>query len=368
MSKITTKYPRFYLANLALVFAILCLAGCAGVPKKGEIAAFDINGVTYYPLVRICEQKDIAWEYDTLTRSMTLAYGAHRINLRAGESIALVDGRPVHLSHPVEIYQGTVAVPEKFREQVLDVVFGRPQAAPKAYALSSKLRKVVIDAGHGGVDPGAIGRSGLREKDVNLDIAKRLSLIFAHEGVEVVMTRSTDKFIPLPKRVEITNNSGADLFISIHANANRVRSLNGFEVYYVSPSVSDSKRALSSAKSAPLNLEKAYFSGRSQTIKAILWDMIYTQSRAESIELSQSICRSMDDSTGVRVIGVKSAGFQVLRGSNLPSVLVETGFLSNSDEECKLKNSYYRQKVAEAVADGVVNYAQEAVLVRMARK
>ena len=353
---------------MALVFAILYLAGCAGVPKKGDIAAFNINGVAYYPLVRICEQKDIAWEYDTLTRSMTLAYGVHRINLRAGESMALVDGRPVHLNYPVEIYQGTMAVPEKFREQVLEVVLGRAQATPKVYALSSKLRKVVIDAGHVGNDPGAIGRSGLREKDVNLDIAKRLSLIFAHEGVEVVMTRNTDRFSPLPKRVEITTNSGADLFVSIHSNANRVRSLNGFEVYYVSTSVSDSKRALSSAKSTPLYLEKAYISGRSQVLKAILWDMIYTQSRAESIELSQAICRSMDDSAGVKVIGVKSAAFQVLRGSSLPSVLVETGFLSNSDEERKLKNSYYRQKIAEAVADGVANYAQEAVLVRMAHK
>jgi len=366
--KLKPNNPAFCLANLALVFAILYVAGCATAPKKGNIAAFYINGVSYYPVVRLCEQKNIDWEYDTFTRSMTLSNFTHRINIRAGDSTVLVDGRPMHMTNPVEFFQGTVAVPEKFKEQVLDAVFGVKPTPTKVCVLNQKLHKVVIDAGHGGKDPGAIGRSGLREKDVNLDIAKRLRVLLISQGIEVVMTRSTDRFVPLAKRVEITNDSGADLFVSIHANANRVRSLYGFEVYYVSPGVGDSKRALSSAKSMQLDLGKVSFAGHSQTLKAIIWDMIYTQSRAESIELSRQVCRSMDESLGAKILGVKSAGFQVLRGAYIPSILVETGFLSNADEECKLKNSYYRQKVAEAVCDGIASYGQEAVLVERSRK
>src|SRR3989338_5556563 len=143
------------------------------------------------------------------------------------------------------------------------------------------------------------------------------------------MTRSTDKFIPLPRRVDIANNSRADLFVSIHSNANRVRSLNGFEVYYVAPSVNDSNRAMLAAKSAGLNLDSSYFASHSLDLKATLWDMLYTLDRAESIELSRSICRIVHNGLDCRVIGIKGARFYVLKGARMPAVLIEAGFLSN---------------------------------------
>ncbi|MCX5714512.1 MAG: N-acetylmuramoyl-L-alanine amidase, partial [Candidatus Omnitrophica bacterium] len=111
-----------------------------------------------------------------------------------------------------------------------------------------KIKKVVVDAGHGGYDPGAIGRTGLKEKDVNLDIAKRLSNLLRSEGVKVTLTRSSDTFVSLGKRVRLANDSGADLFVSIHSNASRTRSLCGFETYYVSHGVNDSKRAAYAAR------------------------------------------------------------------------------------------------------------------------
>jgi N-acetylmuramoyl-L-alanine amidase len=220
----------------------------------------------------------------------------------------------------------------------------------------------VIDAGHGGEDPGAIGRSGLREKDVTLDIAKRLSKLLKAEGIEVITTRSTDRFVPLSSRVEVANRSKADLFLSIHANANRVKSLNGFEVYYVSSSTDDSKRALIAAQDAPLDLDSSCFADSSLNLKAILWDMIYTNSRAESIELARSICKTIDRNSDTRILGIKGARFYVLKGVRIPAVLIEVGFLSNAGEERMLKNSYSRQKIAENIVEGINDYAQELVL------
>ncbi|MDP2753268.1 MAG: N-acetylmuramoyl-L-alanine amidase, partial [Nitrospirota bacterium] len=215
-----------------------------------------------------------------------------------------------------------------------------------------------IDAGHGGNDPGAIGRSGLREKDVNLDIAKRLAKLLKDDGVEVIMTRSSDVFIGLSRRCAIANNASADLFISIHCNANRVRSLKGLEIYYITPKVSDLKRAKASAQDGRLNFDSACFLNPSLELKATLWDMIYTYNRGESIQLARDICRVVGSDSNIRVIGIKGAGFQVLKGAQMPSILIETGFLSNGEEERLLKNGYYRQQIAEAIEQGIKNYAK----------
>ena len=341
------------------------LTGCATVPVREALPVYNINGTTYLPLVSLCEQRGINWEYDTFSRTATLNKDAHKINLLVGDTLVLVDGSPLHLKHPVDIYQGTVVVPEKFKEQALDVLFKEGYPPRKIAIPLSEIKKIVLDPGHGGKDPGAIGRTtGLREKTVNLDIAKRLSKLLEAEGIKVVMTRTTDKFIPLDKRVEIANNSGADLFISVHANANRVRSLSGFEIYYVSPGVSDSQRAYDAARDAALNLDNATLASHSLDLKATLWDMVYTHARAESIELARSICRAMDNNSPARILGIKGARFEVLRGARMPAILIEAGFLSNYQEERLLANNYYRQKIAEAIMQGINNYARDLTLVR----
>ena len=342
--------------------------GCATVPTREALPAYSLNGTTYYPLLALCNLRGINLEYDTFTRAIILSKETQRINLRVGDALVLVNGQPLHLNHPIDLYQGTVVVPYRFKEQVLDNLFKEFYIAPKAAPALLKIRKVVIDAGHGGVDPGAIGRTGLREKDVNLDIAKRLSALLKSKGIEVVMTRPIDKFVLLDRRVSIANSSGADLFVSIHSNANRVRSLNGFEVYYVSSQVNDAKRASNSATRAILNLENAYFANYSQDLKAILWDMIYTANRAESIELARSLCRVISNDLGVRVLGIKGARFEVLRDVRLPAVLIEAGFLSNYEEERKLRNSFYRQKIAESIVQGIENYAWDCNLFEVAKK
>ncbi|MBM3250416.1 MAG: hypothetical protein FJZ09_06230 [Candidatus Omnitrophica bacterium] len=355
------RYPIF-------LFCVLYFCGCATAPMQPDIPVYSINGINYLPLVPLCNAADISWQYDSISRTVTLDRDAHRVSLRVGDSLIMVNGLSQHLNHPVEIYQGTIVVPSRFRDDVLDALFKGAPPVRRTTTLGTKLKKVIVDAGHGGKDPGAIGRTGIREKDVNLDISRRLASLLRAGGVEVVMTRTTDVFITLEKRVDIANSSGVDLFISVHSNANPVRSMNGFEVYYVSPSIGDAKRANDSARVLMPQVNNVYFSGSSLATKAIVWDLIYTHNRAESKELSHSLCRAIDRNLDANVLGAKGARYYVLKGARVPAVLIEVGFLSNTNEEKLLKNNFYRQKLAESIFDGLEDYAQEAQLLEIVKR
>jgi len=357
------KHSKIFICCFCLA---LLINGCATVPTGENITAYSIGGATYYPLVTLCDLRGVQMQYDVILRTAYLSKDGQHASLRVGDALVLVNDNPLRLNSPVDIYQGTIAVPRQFKEQVFDLLFRK--TAPvyrRPGAGKIKLNKVVIDAGHGGNDPGAIGRNGLKEKDVNLDIAKRLSALLKAEGVQTVLTRSSDKFIPLSTRVNIANRSGAELFISIHSNAARSRSLSGFEVYYVAPSVSDSKRAALTARSTSLNLKDTVFSSDTQDLKAIVWDMIYTNSRAESIELSRSLCKIMDACIDANILGVKNARFQVLRGITMPGILIEVGFVSNLHEERLLKTASYREKLAAGILEGIRDYSQDMALVEV---
>jgi len=345
---------------------VVLISGCATIPAGEQITTYSINGVTYYPLVTLCDLRGVSMQFDPLTRTASLSKDQQHSNLRVGDGLVLVNGNILQLNHPVDIYHGAIVVPQQYKDQVFDLLFRQSAfVSRRASAAKIRLNKVVIDAGHGGNDPGAIGRTGLKEKDVNLDIAKRLSALLRAEGITTVLTRSTDKFIPLSTRVSMANRSGADLFISLHSNAARSRSINGFEVYYVAPSVSDAKRAALTARSCTLNLKDAVFFSNSADLKAIIWDMIYANSRAESIELSQALCKIMDSCIDANILGVKNARFQVLKGITMPGILVEVGFVSNLNEERLLRTAAYRDKLAAGIVEGVRAYSQDTAAVEV---
>jgi len=340
---------------------IMGLSGCVSVstPAKRNLSAsysYGANSFQYVPVVTLCKQAGVNFNYDVFTKTVCLSNNVHTINLMAGESLMTLDGAQQYLKYPVKFIQGVPAVPIKFKEEVLNKVFKDAPVSLQPKSFDFRNKTVVIDAGHGGHDPGTIGRSGLREKSVNLDVANRLCKLLRNEGVKVIMTRSTDRFIPLEERAQIANRAGADIFLSIHSNANNKRYLNGFEVYYVSGEVSDYARAIDSAKSSKLNISESCFAQNNIYLKAILWDMIYSFSRAESVELANAICREAAVGMNVKILGVKGARFAVLKGAQMPAVLVEIGFLSNTNEERLLKNSSYRQQVADAISCGVFGY------------
>lgn len=357
-----TKIISFFLLVTGYWLAVTFLLGCATVPtaKVGEpaIQKFYINNTVYYPLLGLCSHYAISWDYDSIGRQISLKKSDSEIKLLIDSSMILVNSHPLDIKYPIVIYNGSVAVPSKFKEIVLDKLYRQARPLNKQeYAGYKRIKRVVVDAGHGGRDPGAVGRTGLREKDVNLDLAKRLAGILERQGIEVVMTRKVDKFISLQERVEIANRVNADFFISIHSNSARSRKLNGFEVYYLTDKADDSLRALSAAKNnIDLNIEEGSFYKKSLELKATLWDMLYTQNRWESILMAQAIAQAASRNMGLRILGVKGASFFVLKGNSIPAVLIEVGFLSNQLEEKYLRNGFYRQQIAEALADGIADY------------
>ena len=221
------------------------------------------------------------------------------------------------------------------------------------------IHRVVIDAGHGGKDFGAVSPNGLREKNLTLEVARRVSDDLRARGIEVVMTRNKDVFIPLANRAKVTNKKGVDLFISIHANASLSKSLKGFEVYYLSEAADDLALAVERAENSALHFESAAVEVGNENLNTILWDLRESENRRESIRLANAIGNAALHSVPIEARRIRSANFYVLKWSESPAVLVEMGYLTNHQDENKLKNSHYRRKLAAAVVKGILNFKQQ---------
>jgi N-acetylmuramoyl-L-alanine amidase len=224
-------------------------------------------------------------------------------------------------------------------------------------ALGLKLQRVVIDPGHGGHDEGTQGPKGLLEKDLVLDVSLRLGKMIEEKmGAEVIYTRSDDTFIPLEGRTALANDRKADLFLSIHANSSPVPRITGVETYYLN--FTDAKDAMEVAARENAGSEQSISDLRDLVQKISLHDKA-SESRdfAERIQTALFAFSSKTFTTE-KNRGVKKAPFVVLIGANMPSVLAEIGFVSNSREEALLKKPDYRQRLAEALYRGVAKYAE----------
>lgn len=232
---------------------------------------------------------------------------------------------------------------------------GSPLRSPVALsgtALAKPINRIVVDPGHGGKDPGT-QHFGLREKNLVLDISRRLKAELQSRGLTGVMTRESDQFIPLSGRPGVANRLGADLFVSVHVNANKSAGVSGAEVYYPRESV------VSGSAQWPPGITAADVGFPSMAVKQVLWDLVLTRSRSQSRRLASTICRSLHSTLGVACRGPKAARFVVLRESWMPAVLVEVGYVSNRVEAQRLGLESYRQAAAEAIADGITSYARE---------
>lgn len=236
-----------------------------------------------------------------------------------------------------------------------------PTFADKAQS-SKKRITVVIDAGHGGKDAGAIGSVlKLKEKDVNLSVALELGrLLYNEPGFKVIYTRKTDVFIPLDERAQIANREKADLFISIHANAAPRKTVYGTETYVVGSS-SKENMAVAMRENASILYEenyKARYGGfdpnRSESY--IMFDMMQSSFLEQSIALAHHVQKQFVSTCNRTDRSVKQAGFLVLRQTNMPSILVELGYLSNTKEEKYLKKDSSRKELAKAIFKAVVQY------------
>ena len=224
-------------------------------------------------------------------------------------------------------------------------------------ALGLKVARVVIDPGHGGHDEGTRGPKGLQEKELVLDVSKRVGkLIEERLGAEVVYTRSDDTFIPLEGRTAFANEKKADLFLSIHANSSPMSKISGVEVYYLN--FPDSKDAAEVASRENASSQKSIFDLREIIQKITLHDKA-EESREFAGRIQSSLFTfEQKNFPATKNRGVKKAPFIVLIGANMPSVLAEIGFVSNPHEEMLLKRPEYRQKLAESLFRGVAKYAE----------
>jgi N-acetylmuramoyl-L-alanine amidase len=251
---------------------------------------------------------------------------------------------------------------------VIDV-YGKGRKSEEPDRTSAK-RRIVIDAGHGGHDPGAIGPHGLCEKDVVLDIALRLRKILAADPAnEIFLTRDSDVFIPLEERTAIANRKNADLFVSIHANASPRRQTKGIETYLLNWT-DDEEANRVAARENQISLKKMKAMSRKMDIVDVIKrDLLRESKRDESIKLANYIQRSMvsglaEDEGYGHDLGVKQALFYVLFGARMPSVLVEVSFISNPGEEDLLSRDSYRTKVAESIAGGLHTYISSAPIIQ----
>lgn len=231
----------------------------------------------------------------------------------------------------------------------------KARSPKKPALLTGKVRRIVVDPGHGGHDPGAVGQSGLQEKDIVLDIGLRLRERLKEElGLDVVMTRSTDVFIPLEERTAIANKVGADLFVSIHVNAAPNRAASGIETYYLNLAKTE-KVAQLAAKENGTSLEKV------STLQAILFDLMANYKLNDSAHLADEIQKALYRTAKgkypeTRNLGVKQGPFYVLVGATMPSILTEVAFISNSTEETHLKDPAFLDLTANGILEGVRGY------------
>lgn len=219
---------------------------------------------------------------------------------------------------------------------------------------------VAIDPGHGGHDPGAIGRGGTQEKDVVLAVAKKLKArINGAPGMRAVLTRSDDRYVDLRERTEIARRNNADLFISIHADANNRANLHGSSVYILSEHGASSEAArllADSENSYELRLGNVRLAGNSDKIASILLDLSQNATMDRSLSLAKRTLRELSSVSNPLRPQVESASFVVLKAPDIPSMLVETAFISNPAEEQRLRNVDYQHQLADAIFKGVRSY------------
>lgn len=233
----------------------------------------------------------------------------------------------------------------------------RPSATTQTTPVT--LHHIVIDPGHGGHDTGAIGKKGTKEKDITLAISKRLAALLRKElGVKVTLTRQSDKYITLGERNRITERVGADLFISIHANASTDPTQHGIQTYYLNNATDKAAQKLADRENKALGKDASELQS---IISTLIQNATTDQSRLLAKSVHQSIVGTLSRQySEVNDQGVRTALFYVLVGTKVPGILVETSYVSNLREEGRLKDGQFQSQMARAIADGIQHYSREA--------
>lgn len=339
------KLPKHFLGsqvNFILVIAAgLFLASVVHTSPAGSWPTVTVDGISYVPLNSLSDSSGFLYRWDPLLKNAMVSGSKGAIKFHIGSEYILDGGNIVKLDGKVRILNGSVLAPLSV-EPYLTGLMGE-----KTFVPTHRIRKIVIDAGHGGQDFGAISPWGVKEKDLTLQIANQIRERLERAGLQVVMTRDADVYVPLSERAYTTNKEKADLFVSVHANASSANSLKGFEVYYLSEAVDDVALAVSRSEDA------------SGELQAVLWDLKESENRRQSIRVANAVTAAVQHAVEISNSRIRAAKFYVLKWTDCPSVLVETGYLTNREDEKRLESGTYQEDLAQGVARGILDYKDE---------
>ncbi len=347
-----------------------------------EIAPVAEDGVSFFPTTAL---EQLRAEIRTDPSGATVLLFGDTLVFQTLSPFFTVDGEVVQLAFPIRSSVGSVLIPEQFfiewlptrypervqyRSGVLHVTnLSAPNRAPSSAVDSTSLRPpqpraervvpvVILDAGHGGPDLGTVSRTGLREKDATLAIARRTAPLLRERGYEVHLTRTGDTLIALADRPRMANRWKGNrpaLFISIHANSIRSSRIRGFETFFLSDARTDDERRVAEMENAAAEFEDRT-AANDDVVGDILNDIrndFYVRASADLAETVQN--RLANFHTGENR-GVKRAGFRVLVGALMPAVLVEVGFMSNASEARLLGSAAFQDRLARSLADAVERF------------
>jgi len=305
------------------------------------------------------------YSWDPVAKNAVVEGPGGRFQFHVGSEYFLKDGHLARMDGKAIFLQDSVVMPSS-AASFLPAPASAPRMPAAVPAIAEtvppafhRLRKVVIDAGHGGKDDGATSRYGLKEKRVVLEVANKVKRGLESAGIQVIMTRGADVFIPLSERARIANKNSADLFVSIHANASTTPSLNGFEVYTLSEATDDQALAVERTENSVIRFEPGAHASLSNNLKTILWELKETENRKESLHASQHISTRVVAAVATAAKRQKSANFYVLKWTECPAVLVELAYLSNRTDERRLRDPVYRTQIADAIVQGLLDYRKE---------
>lgn len=301
---------------------------------------------------------------DPAAPAIDMAASAAATSRLISELAAKAAARDAAARMPAQAVAGQAVPPQQPQPPAAAPAQATPPAsrpAPRPIMQDAGMRPLVIaiDPGHGGQDPGAIGKNGTREKDVVLAISKELARqIDATPGLKSYLTRDTDVFIPLNQRARLARKAGADMFISIHADAAENRGADGSSVYVLSLRGASSQRArwLADKENSADLIGGVRLDDANDTLASVLLDLTQSGHMKASEDAARDILSGLQRVGNVHKRNVEKANFAVLRTSDMPSMLVETAFISNPDEERRLRDPGFQRQLAGAVLDGVNGY------------
>lgn len=334
-----------------------CLLLCIGVFLTGCATARPPSAKGKEGRLKdLVEQENVQWKWNSIEQVVVLQYARNKAKVLVGSNTVLVNESRVQLSSPVVVIDSQLFVPADFKAKVIDRLKEDVPRVPDIRI--AKVSHILIDPGHGGKDPGALGKSGAQEKEIVLDISKRLKRALVKRGFKVSMTRDRDEFITLQRRTEIAGELKVDLFVSVHANSSPAKSAQGLEVFSLKSLTLSERDDEQRRSNEEMFFKNLHMHQQAPQVKNIVSDMMYDYKQFQSEPFSRQMANDVSRHAKVKNRGEKLAQFYVLRNTLVPAVLIETGFLSNPKEEKLLKSGWYRQKVAEAIARSIEDYAQ----------